>query len=29
MQTTGSTNQGPVVKEMNAEEKKKLEIEGK
>ena len=28
-QTTGSTNQGPVVKEMNAEEKKKLEIEGK
>jgi hypothetical protein len=27
--TTGSTDQSPVVKEMNAEEKKKLEIEGK
>ena len=28
-QTTGSTDQSPMVKEMNAEEKKKLEIEGK
>ena len=28
-QETGSTDQSPVVKQMNAEEKKKLEIEGK
>jgi hypothetical protein len=28
-QTTGSTSQGPTVQNMNAEAKKKLEIEGK
>lgn len=28
-QTTGSTSQDPTTKQMNAEEKKKLEIEGK
>jgi hypothetical protein len=28
-QTTGSSDQSPVVKEMNSEEKKKLETEGK
>jgi hypothetical protein len=28
-QVTGSTNQNPTVKEMNAEEKKKLDVEGK
>ena len=27
--TTGSTNQSPVVKEMNSEEKRKIEVEGK
>jgi hypothetical protein len=28
-QTTGSTSQDPTTKQMNAEEKKKLETEGK
>jgi hypothetical protein len=28
-QQTGSTSQNPTIKRMNAEEKKKLEIEGK
>ena len=28
-QTTGSTRQDPTTKQMNVEEKKKLEIEGK
>jgi len=28
-QTTGSTSQDPTIKQMNAEEKRKLEIEGK
>jgi hypothetical protein len=28
-QVTGSTDQNPTVKEMNTEEKKKLDIEGK
>ena len=28
-QTTGSTNQDPTTKQMNTEEKKKLETEGK
>jgi hypothetical protein len=28
-QTTGSTTQDPTIKQMNTEEKKKLEIEGK